>query len=453
MVDLDHGGGRWGGRDQQYGRTHGEEETQGESDDGEELLPSSLSELLSPEELERKMSRRGSNAGGSSGLASTPQKQHSWAAFGSETLFPTSRIPVPSNLVPHSPTLDDHQARMMSELNFLPRGHNSVPALATTAKSALGSTPEMLSPWDDADEVVEGGGTGRTVGRGRNTVRRPPVPFETSTQSTSTAISGEGDGSFKLGPSHASVAFLPNFGERRNPFGHDQQSSTPLAPPTSLAPFDYRSASATNPSYSTGFPAPLSSSSTNAAAQQTRWNLPFLSSSSFSTATTDIDTIPTFSQPQQKQQQHPSPQFGGFGQPQDPYHLPSQKASTATLMGAPLTPAELAASHEPGMSLPPGLGIGLGRTRIPFGVGVESSSPSRASNTNSSQPQQQPYSTGPWGATTTSNSLVNGSGTRPPPLGGARWITSIGGGEGPRGARSGVVEQAEDEIEDDLMFR
>lgn len=115
---------------------------------------------------------------------------------------------------------------------------------------------------------------------------------------------------------------------------------------------------------------------------------------------------------------------------------------------APLSPEELAASHEPGMSLPPGLGIGLGRTRIPFVVGVGGGGGDQhqipfASNSN---PPQHQHGFAPGGWSTSTSTTPNANGVSGASSGG-RWITSVGAG-----GRVGSQAEEEDEMEGDPLF-
>lgn len=400
---VDRADGRWGGR-ADASSADGQDDNDWDSlrggrvfedDDGEDFLPSSLNELLTEQEMERRTTRRGSNNGRPQPTLGPPPPPQAYLTSNQSARF------VRNDMSSVDPTgQDDARARMVMELHPLPRGHHSVPSSSSTVRP--GALTPMRSPWDDDGLAAEDSGTGRTVGRGRNTTRRPPVPFEIGTNTATHgqgdgrgAVEGqEGEGSYRIGPSHASVAFLPDFGERRQPSGTLAESFQHLTVGAGTYP--------QAPSSSFNTSASLLSSSLHRPPATHLYAPP-------TTSTTTTNGFPS---------QFANPPNATYAYRPPPSATPWTHAQQPTTT-APLTPAELAASHEPGMSLPPGLGIGLGRTRGPliaFESGGQDGSPS------------------PWG----------------PPT------TTTGGWGSSGGARSSTSKQApqveEDEIDDDVLF-
>lgn len=318
--------GSFGGRRLEPEQEDDSDERDDAESDGEDFLPSSLNELLTDLEMERRLSRRGSNS-------------HS------------GRPPLP-------------MAQSSSSFSV---GRSTAPGYGL---------PVHVTPSQNFD-------IGRTVGRERGKNEYGGVPNSLKADgSTATETSRDGASEDLLTPSRASITFLPDFGRRLAPpstpststvrgFNFPSLSSPnatfafPSSQPLPAAPILPLSASFVNQApYLNGNNAPNPwsppTSHPNAFASNAMQHLP----SSGHPLSNHFDSSPSSTnQPSPRAHQHLDPQ-------QYPYQQQHSSAITST------SPSyHVLASHLPGTSLPPGLGFGLGRFArgMPFGSEVNGS--------------------------------------------------------------------------------
>jgi hypothetical protein len=179
-------------------------------DAGEEMIPGSLTELLTPRERARRLSRResGSAPGVASGAVGIRAGWVSSSGSGVETTG-LGGIGSSGNSWDSRPNMDALLHRQAMSAGAVDGGF-------------------LRSLWDDAGEDA------RRTGRRDNTLS-PPATASSAVGGLSSMFAGNGmnDGSltappdtgFQLGPSNSSVAFLPSFTVHRSTMLGDHSSS------------------------------------------------------------------------------------------------------------------------------------------------------------------------------------------------------------------------------------
>lgn len=389
-----------------------------DDEEGEEFLPSSLSELLTEHEMERRMTRRNSNQ---PHLQRPSFSQH---AHSQQQLGPGHGTPVSASATAAFPI-----SRLHSDGGLYTKSAGpwieSVPSLPAGGQPAVEDTARTISRRHSerppAGSVFDAFGVGR-AGEDGSLPRSPPVPQAMFDSTHTLRPNAFGSGAHLNNGSLASSSF-------DEPFRH----------PSSMAPSQ---------------------------AQPARSNLAALwdrsSASSFGGAPSSVTTqtrhgFQLSSSPNVAPPLPPTHQLGTTHQPSHQRHLPAQLVSgrsTVTATQPLMSPSSRAlASHAPGMSLPGGLGVTLSRLHFqPAGTPGEGTSYSSNGLPDLaglafgtvSRHQEAAAATDPWRS-------LDGDGF--PPLGG-------GGGDGKihqptpikTGATIATRAEEEDEFADDVLF-